>query len=157
MLRGLDIKADWLHIFCKYVEWPKPSPAGDQVYVVGVLGPNVFGKYLDDLAKKTANNKKIVVHHFPLVTDYKPCHVLFIAADDMTEKRLAQALEKTKDTPGILLVSDTEGFARKGVVFNLFKDGNVKVEMNPDAAKRAKLTLRSQWFNIPKIITVVKD
>lgn len=146
------IKAAYLFNFFRYFEWPQNAPGNGKVFVVGVVGPNVFGKSLDTLGTKTIDDRKIVVHHFPTADSIKPCHILFIAADDKTEKRMAQAVEKTKDTP-VLLVSDTEGFARKGAVVNfIIESNNVKFEINPDAAKRAGLKVNAKLLTVAKVV-----
>jgi hypothetical protein len=155
--REYEIKAVYLYHFCRYVEWPKNAVAGDDsMFVIGVLGPNVFGAHLDRLSAQTVNNKKIVVHRFASAKDYQPCHILFIAPDDMTEKRLEQVREKAKNAP-LLLVGDTAGFARKGAIINFFIEENVvKFEINPDAAKRAQLKVNAQLFQLPQA-KIVKD
>ena len=145
------VKAAFLRLFCLYVDWPKNAVPGDEtMYVIGILGPDSFGANLDTLAMQTAKNKKIVVQRFASAKDFKPCHLLFIAAED----QLAGALAKTKGLP-VLLVSDTPGLAQKGAMINLFLDEQktVKFEVNPDAGNRAGLKMSSQLIKVaPRIV-----
>lgn len=152
-----EVKSVYLYHFCRYVEWPpNVVPGDDKMFVIGVVGPDVFGKYLDALTAQKVGDKKIVVQRYASASDYKPCHILFIAPDATTDKRLAEVLDKVKNKP-VLLVSDTEGFARKGVVFNfIIEENNVKIEFNPDAAKRAKLPVNAQIPRLPQV-KIIRD
>lgn len=155
--REYEIKAVYLYHFCRYVEWPKDAvPGDDSAFIVGVLGPDLFGDHLKRLSDQTVNKKKIIVQRFASIDDFKPCHIVFIAPDDMAEQRLAALRAKTKDTP-VLLVGNTPGFVRKGAVFNFFIEQNtVKFEINPDAARRAGLKINAQLYQLPQA-KVVKD
>jgi hypothetical protein len=53
----------------------------------------------------------------------------------------------------VLTVGDTEGFAERGGIINLVKDGNrLSFEINPEAAQRAGLVMSSKLLFLGKIV-----
>jgi hypothetical protein len=135
-------------------------------FVIGVLGNDPFGAVLRTIERsKTVGGKKVVVHRFRSMADYTPCHILFIspvAAEGVTEEsaeeRLQSALEKTKGSP-VLLVSDIQGFSRKGVVINFVVDARanvVRLEINEDAEERAGVKIAAALKGL-KVVTLVHD
>ena len=159
--REYEIKAAYLYNFGLYVQWPNsPAQGTDENIAIGVLGKDPFGPHLDRIAEaKTIEGKKIVVYRFKSMDQYRPCHILYVAArtvegekEERPEDRLAAVLRKTRGAP-VLLVGDTEGFAQKGVMINFYIEENrVKFEMNPDAAKRAGLQISSKLLKLGKIV-----
>jgi hypothetical protein len=157
--REYEIKAAYLYNFGLYVTWPQGAVPNDQdQFVIGVLGKDPFDANLDRLAAvKKVGGRKIVVHRFKSMADYKPCHILFIsgadAAKGSADERLAEAVRKLKNLP-VLLVSDTEGHAGKGAIISLLIDENrVKFEVNPAVAKQAGLQISSKLLQLGKIVS----
>src|SRR5262249_41832665 len=72
--RERAIKTAFLYNFALYVQWPKTAAAGDKdTFHFGVLGKDTLQPYLKQLeSDKTVDKKKIVVHRFTSVKDYKP-------------------------------------------------------------------------------------
>ncbi len=153
------VKAALLAKIPLFVEWPKDAEANNEKYFyIGILGPSPFGKHKATLEMQTVKYKKIVVLPFATMNDYKPCHMLFISSikvgNEGAEERLTKALEKTADKR-LLIIGDSEGLAEKGAVANLYFQGDsIRIEMNRDAEKRAKLTTNAQFL---KIIRLVRD
>ena len=166
--REHEIKAAYLYQFARYVEWPPKAVEGD-AFVIGVLGPDPLGSYLDKIAAtKTVQEKKIVVRRFASAKDYRSCHILFISGGatedgDRTklEERLNAALEITKGSP-VLLVSETVDFARKGAAINFLVDqeeNRIKVEINRDAERLAGLKISSKLLGLEKsgVVKIVRN
>jgi uncharacterized protein DUF4154 len=161
--REYEIKAGYLLNFCRYVEWPKHAVPGDEdTFVIGVLGPSPFDRpLLERLASKKVQDKKVVIRQFASVKDYQPCHILFVSAapderaDESTvEVRVKAVLAKTKGSP-VLLVSDTDELAEKGMMINFYIEENtVKLAINRNAAARAGLTIAAPLLNL-KIVKLV--
>ena len=70
-----------------------------------------------------------------------------------TEKsRLKQIIEHTKGRP-VLLIADTEGFAKQGVHINFYQSGeNLRFEINQDAALSSGLRIRSRVLKHARIV-----
>jgi hypothetical protein len=156
-----DVKAAYVFNFGKYIRWPKEAAGGEnEKFLIGVLGKSPVEPVLDKAAQeKNIQGKSIVVLHFASLDKYRPCHVLFVAGvqegekDDAAEERLSEVLKKTKGQP-VLVVAETEGMAAKGAVINFFIDDNrVKFEINPDAAKEAKLQISAKLLQVGKIVS----
>jgi hypothetical protein len=158
------IKAAYLYNFAVHSQWPKNAAGGaKEKFIIGVLGKGDLNPALKKIAAgKTVQDKPIVLHHFASIGDYKPCHLLFIAAEaaadhkESAAERLEAALQKTKGTP-VLIVAENEGLAQKGATINFYiEDNNVKFEINLDAVKRADLQISSKVLRVGKIIQDAK-
>jgi len=158
--REYEIKAAYLYNFGLYVQWPRGSvPTEQEEFVIGVLGKDVFDSNLDKLATaKKVQGRKIVIHRFKSMADYKPCHILFISRSaaegnkESPEDRLAEAMQKLKNKP-VLLVAESNGLAMKGAMINLFVEENrVKFEVNPGAGKQAGLQMSSKLLQLGKVV-----
>jgi hypothetical protein len=159
--REAAIKAAYLYNFAVYSQWPKNAAGADkEKFYVGVLGKGTLNSPLKKLAaSKMVQGKPLVVQHFQSIADYKPCQILFIAADgasdkkDSAEDRLAAALKKTNGTP-VLIVSESEGLALKGAAINFFIEENVvRFEVNLDAVKEAGVEISSKVLRLGKVVS----
>ena len=67
------VKAVFLYGFGRYVEWPKTAFATPtSPFVIGILGEDMFGGALDEIAKKkTIQGRTIVIKRFATVEDFK--------------------------------------------------------------------------------------
>jgi hypothetical protein len=158
--RETIIKAAYLYNFAMYAEWPRTAAGGDpKNFYIGVLGKGDLNAPLKKLAaSKTVKDKPIILYHFPSIKDYKPCHILFVAAEPAEDKkesaadRLAAALKQTKRKP-VMIVTESEGLAQKGATVNFFIEENVvKFEINQDAVKEAGLQISPRVLQLGKII-----
>jgi hypothetical protein len=160
------IKAVCLYNFVRFIDWPAdkspapPSSASNSI-VIGVIGEQVVFRTIQDALKNrsihVADDKgpvatSFVVRHMKLGPEVKETQILFIGG---TEKvKVADLKAQIKDNP-VLTVGETPGFAANGGIINFFlDDGKVHFEINPDAARRAHLTIRSELL---KLATIVKD
>jgi hypothetical protein len=78
--REYQIKAVFLFNFAQFVEWP-PAAFRDSnsPLVIGVLGDNPFGTYLDETVRdEKVGNRPLEVQRYQRVDEIKTCHVLFI-------------------------------------------------------------------------------
>ncbi len=156
-----EVKAAFLYRFTDYVTWSEdPVGKGENRFVIGVLGKDPFGEYLDRIAQaRKVKGKDIVIQRFKTAEDYKPCHILFVSGtpangdkEETAAERLA-AVQKKVNGSCTLVVGDTEGLARKGAVINFYlQDRKMKFEVNPGAAKRAKLQISSQLYRIGRVV-----
>lgn len=165
------LKAKVLEILGQSVTWPQTAaPAPGKPLTIGVLGRDTFDEnrinQLDAVvAAAKAKGTTLVIQRFDSVRDYKPCHILFVsnlATDRSEEKTLAErldAIQKAAAGSPVLLVGESKGLATQGAVANLVFDratNLIQLEINPDAARRAGLTLAPGLLRL-KLIKIVRD
>lgn len=142
--RDYDLKAVFLYNFAQFVDWP-PEAFRDAYspIVIGILGADPFGKSLDEVVRKeVVHNRKLVVQRYRRVEEIEACHILFISQSEAGE--LDHILSSLK-ARSILTVGETDGFAARGGMIRFLTDQNkIRLRINNDAAKAAKLTLSSK-------------
>ena len=151
-----DVKVAYLYHFTKFVSWPEGAmPAGQDAFVIGVLGQNPFGPSLDKLAaRKLAQKRRIVVRYFDTLADYKPCQILFVSGMATPELHAA-IIRQTRSQP-VLVVGESAGYSESGATANfvLTEDGAIKIEINIDAMNRRRMQANALLL---KLATVVRD
>src|SRR5690349_18266565 len=75
------IKAVFLYNFAQFVEWPeKAFSQTEPALVIGVLGSDPFGTYLDETVRgEMINNMPLVVKRYVNVSEVSVCHILFVS------------------------------------------------------------------------------
>jgi hypothetical protein len=146
-----QLKAVFLFNFAQFVEWPTDAfPEGQTPLVIGVLGQDPFGAYLEETVRgERVNNRPLTVQHYRRVEEIKTCHVLFISRSETA--RLEQILGSLKYRK-ILTVADSEGAARSGVMIRFVTEQNkIRLRINLEAAKAANLTISSKLLRQAEI------
>src|SRR2546421_10219007 len=79
--REYQVKAVFLFNFAQFVEWPPAAFAGaNSPLVIGILGQDPFGAYLDETVRnEKVNNRLLEIQRYHRVEDIKTCHILFIS------------------------------------------------------------------------------
>ena len=152
-----QIKAVFLFNFAQFVEWPTNAfPEAQGPLVIGVLGENPFGTYLDEIVRgEEVNKRPLVIQHYRRAEEIKTCHILFISQSEMD--RLDQILASLKGR-SILTVGDAESFAKQGGMIRFITEKNkVRFGINVAAAKAAKLTISSKLLKPAEIVSSGKD
>src|SRR5271169_1231341 len=82
--REYQIKAVFLFNFAQFVEWPHEAFSNDESpLVIGVLGEDPFGPYLDETVRgEKVNKRPLVIRRFRKVEDIQECHVLIISRSE---------------------------------------------------------------------------
>ena len=82
--REYQVKAVFLFNFAQFVEWPLSAFASTtSPIVIGVLGENPFGGYLDETVRgEIVDNRPLEVQRYSRVDEIKICHVLFISRSE---------------------------------------------------------------------------
>jgi hypothetical protein len=146
------VKAVFLYGFGRYVEWPKTAfGRPTSPFVIGVLGEDMFGGALDEIAKKkTIQGRPIVIKRFANMEAFKePCQILFVSRSLTTEEQAA-LIAKTAGKP-IFVVGESPGFAEHGATANFYADGDrIAIEINTDAVRRAQLRVDARLLNLAK-------
>jgi hypothetical protein len=151
------LKAVFLFNFAQFVEWPTDAFANDSApLVIGVLGADPFGSYLDDLVR----GEKIGAH--PLEVRRlgdgearETCHILFVS--DSEADRVEPLLKGLRGRH-VLTVSDVESFARTGgMVRFVLEDGKIRLRVNLGAARAAHLVISSKILRVATIVSSERD
>lgn len=117
--------------------------------VIGILGPDPFGKYLDLIAqKRKIHHKQIVIKRFANWDEYQPCDLLFVSKN--ADPRSVEQAQSAAGTESVLMVGEVEGFELHGGVFNMYLDesGKVGIKLNIDAAKRSNFRVDARLLQV---------
>ena len=147
-----QVKAVFLFNFTQFVEWPaKAFPEEETPLVIGVLGEDPFGSYLDETGEgEKVKGHPLVVRRFYSAEDARSCHILFI--NGATTEKLKQVLADLKGQ-SVLTVSDATDFARQGGMVRFFTENNkIRIRINLEATKAANLTISSKLLRLAEIV-----
>jgi hypothetical protein len=147
-----QVKAVFLFNFAQFVEWPSAAFSGARApIVIGVLGQNPFGSYLDDTVRgETVEDRPLEVQRYRRVEEIKNCHILFISRSEVS--KLKEILMVLKDR-SILVVGDDDEFVLRGGMIRLATTRNrVRMIINTDAAMAASLTISSQLLRSADLV-----
>ena len=149
-----QVKAAFLYNFAKFTEWPdEVLPGEEEPMVIGVLGEDPFGDTLDEtVLGKTVKGRHLRVRRVERISDgLRKCHIVFVSSSETT--RLHELFEILRGAP-VLLVGDTDGFARAGGMINFVLIQNrIRFEINVDAAEKVGLELSSRLLKLAKIVS----
>ncbi|ACB77020.1 YfiR family protein [Opitutus terrae] len=147
-----QVKAVFLSNFARFVEWPRDVAAQADEVVIGVLGADPFGLYLDEVLRgQKVNGHALVVKRYGSVAEIDRCHVLFMSG---SEGERAEPILQALRTRPILTVCDTNAFARHGAMIHLVMDQQrVRLRINLDAARQAGLVISSKLLRTAEIVT----
>jgi hypothetical protein len=146
------LKATFLFQFTQFVDWPAGAFATRQApLVIGVLGEDPFGTFLDEAVRgETVNNRALVIVRYRRLEDVANCHVLFVSPSEAGKIREVIAALKGRS---ILTVGETDGFAdRGGIIQFATQDNRIRLRINLEAAKAANLTISSKLLRPATVI-----
>jgi hypothetical protein len=147
-----QMKAVFVVNFLRFVDWPPshlaPAPAP---LIVAVLGDRAFIEELRQYARGQAvSGHAIEVKAVDRPEDARGAHLLFIGS---SESPNLPAILEIAENSALLTVGDTDGFARAGVILNLYSlDQRIRIEANPAAATRTGLRLSAHLLRIARIV-----
>lgn len=150
--REYQVKAVFLYNFTQFIEWPATSFSGpESPLVIGVLGKDPFGSFLDETVKgETINGHPLKVQRYNDVNEIKTCHILFINLSD--KEKLEGILEQLKDK-SILTVGDASIFAKQGGMIRFFtEDRKTRLLINLESVKKADLNISSKLLRIAEVV-----
>jgi hypothetical protein len=142
-----QIKAAFLFNFAKFVVWPARAFAdANTPLVIGVLGQDPFGSYLDQTVQgERVDNRQLVIQRYHSTAEIKNCHVLFISRSEAG--RLSQIVSSLKSR-NLLIVTDADG-GEGGVIIRFVTEGNrIRFKIDAQAAKAANLTISSKLLRL---------
>ncbi len=151
-----QVKAIFLFNFTQFVEWPAHAfSTTDTPFVIGILGKNPFGTYLDEIVSgEKKNGRPMVVHRFSNAEEVKDCHILFV---NLAKTDVPEAILEPLKGKSLLIVSDSENLIHHGGMIRFMNvNRKIRFQINPNAAKAADLTISSKLLNLAEIVTVEK-
>jgi predicted nucleic acid-binding protein len=154
--KAYQVKAVFLFNFTQFVEWPAAAFGGaTSPIVIGVLGENPFGDYLDDTVRgEKVERRTLEVQRYRRVDEIVTCHVLFISQSE--EGHLEEILAALKDR-SILVVGDADDFVERGGMIRLATAGNrIRLIISVAAATAAHLTISSQLLRAGELVSAKK-
>jgi hypothetical protein len=146
-----QIKAVFLYNFAQFTDWPaKAFPDAQAPFLIGVLGDDPFGSYLDETVRgEKIGARSLVVQRFRRANEIRNCQVLFISRSE--NDRLDQDLSALKGR-SILTVSDIDDFISRGGMIRLATEkGKVRVHIKLDTVRAANLNVSSKLLRVAEI------
>ena len=118
--------------------------------MIGVLGEDPFGAYLDETVRgERVGKRPLAIARYARVEDVDACQVLFVSRSETA--RLEQILAQLRGR-SILTVGDTEGFVhRGGMVGFVLQGGRVRLRIDADAARAADLSISSKLLRVAEL------
>jgi len=124
--------------------------------VIGILGEDPFGSYLDDHVKgETVGRRPFVIRRGKNLSDVNECHILYISRSESASlERILGELRHRQ----ILTISDLEAFNRYGgMVRFVTESGKIRLRINLESAKAANLTISSKILRPSTIVSSAND
>jgi hypothetical protein len=152
-----QIKAVCLYNFAQFVAWPpKVFTSPDQPFLIGILGDDPFGTFLDDTVKgENVDGHPLVIRRYSSIEDVDDCQILFVSSSESGQLGAILSALKGKS---ILTVGDKEDIIRGGGMVRFFVENNkLRLKINPEAAKDAGLTISSKLLRLAQISEPGKD
>lgn len=149
-LAEYQIKAEFIERFTRFVEWPAgafESPADP--FVIGVIGRDPFGSYLDLLSRqRTILGRSVEVRRLGSLEAVGSCHILFVASSE--RRRIAEIAERAKGSP-VLTIADTPGAIDAGVMINLYTaESRIRFEINEARLEEAGFRASAQLLKLAR-------
>lgn len=145
-LSEYQVKAAFVYNFIKFVTWPSgeaPAEGPIQLCILGDLPDPAPFAHLDG-QELMGRHLKVVYLREP--QEARTCQVLFLASS--LSSRLQEVLETVRERP-VLTVSDTSGYAKRGVMINMYLDNKrVRFEINAATAGEAGLRISAKLLNL---------
>jgi len=148
------VKVEFIERFTRFISWPSEAFHGpDAPFTLCVLGESAISPYLERLAReRRLKDRRVEVKRLKSADELPACHLAFIAAGE--RPRLKQILTHSSGRP-VLTVGDAEGFAKEGVIINLFLDeeGHVRFEISPGELRKSGLKASAQLLRLARMVS----
>ena len=146
------VKAAFLFNFAKFVDWPPQAfKTPEDPISICIVGKNPFGNTLHQaVSGQTVQGKSLAVRQIADLQQVSACHIVFVAASE--RKRLASILGEIK-TSAVLTVGESENFTAEGGMINFrIEDGNVRLQINVNAAVQQQIHISSKLLGLAEIV-----
>lgn len=145
-----QVKAVFLYNFTQFVGWPSAPAEAQTPIVIGILGDDPFGSYLDDTVRgEKVGDRPLIVRRYRHLEDVDDCQVLFISRSEAVH--FEEIAARLKDR-SILTVSDADQSGKRGgIVRFVTEKDRVKLRISLNSAKTAGLTISSKLLRVAEI------
>ena len=147
-----QLKAAFIYRVAQFVEWPPEAfTEASGAIVLCALGDDPLGGALESIRGKIIDGKRVAIERPPSVYDLRGCHILFVSSSE--RQPLDEILEFIGDS-SVLTIGEVEGFAESGGIINfVIRANRIRLEINVDAAERARLELSSRLLRVAEIVS----
>lgn len=155
--REYQVKAAFLFNFSQFTEWPASAFSSPKApLVIGILGEDPFGNYLDELVKEEMiNGRPLSIQRFQDTQEIKNCHILFIKV--LKPIRQQDIINDLKGK-NILTVGEDPDFIKDGGMVRFVTINNkIQFQINPEATKKENITISSKLLRLAEIVTLKKS
>ena len=152
-----ELKAAFLYKFGRYVEWPTSSFVDtDSPLVIGVLGKDPYGSYLDEIVQVArVQGRRVEAIRIKDPSEVNACHILFISSSE--ERHVSNTLAQLAGQ-SVLTVGESEWFARDGGMIRFETvDESLRLEINLHAVQDAGLEISSRLLKLARISSYDRD
>lgn len=140
-----QVKAAFVYNFIKFVAWPGDAPAEGAIQLC-IMGDLPDPAPFDRLDGQELMGRRLKVVNLREPQEARTCQVLFLASS--LSRGLPQALESVRGRP-VLTVGDTSGYAKRGVMINMYLENKrVRFEVNTAAAGEAGLRISAKLLSL---------
>jgi hypothetical protein len=142
------LKAAFLYNFAKFVEWPPQSFASSSAPILlCTYQDSSVGSALQDIVSgKAIADRRLVVSQLRNLDAGRSCQILFVGA---AARRNQQSIIAAFRGQSVLLVGDTEDFARDGGAINfIVRDDRLRFVVNLAAVDTSHLKLSSKLLSL---------
>jgi YfiR/HmsC-like len=145
-----QLKAEFIERFTRFIDWP-PSSGPSGAFVIGVLGDDPFGPFLEQLAAmRKIKGKRVELRRLPTIESVDGCSVVFISSSE--KHNIHRIVARTAGQP-ILTVGDSNGYAAAGVIVNFFTEGDkIRFEINDTAAGKSGLKVNAKLLKLARVV-----
>lgn len=151
------IKGVLLEKISTFVEWPDEEKVKNNKdkFVVGIIGNHKFGKVLKELySNHKIQNKELVVKYIYSNPEINECRAIFIPK--LNNDELKEIIEFVRKKP-ILTISDSRGYAEKGIHINFYTvENNIRFEINESAVKESGILMNHLLLSLAKLVETTK-
>lgn len=146
-----DVKAAMLYRCLELVQWPAGSSLAEKPpMTIGLLGKNALSESLKNLSGRTISGRKVEIKKLSRLKEAARCQTVFVGSSE--QKRTSKILKELAGLP-VLTVGESPGFAEQGGIINLLLDGkNIRLEINPAAAEKARLVIDPQLMKMVPVL-----
>jgi hypothetical protein len=147
-----ELKAQYIERFAGFIEWPADSSVADvsTPFVIGVIGRTELRSTLEGVARRSMiKGKPVEIRQISSLGQINACQILFIARSERGQ--LGEIIEQVSRRP-ILTISDTDGFANRGVMINFLEGESLRFQINSSAADTAGLKLSDKLLALGEAI-----
>jgi hypothetical protein len=139
-------KADYLYQITKFVDWPYLKKTNSPINLC-IYGKDPFRGALDAIHLRKVNNRELQVSYIKQEFEIAHCSILFI--QEKLPHNFVQKHYSLLTRNFILTIGEQKNFAQNGGIIQfVFKDKNLAIEINLQAAADSKITINANLIEI---------